>query len=101
MIFENFEIALILLGKFQNFQKCIAAIHPKSPSQTCNYSTSATPEIITKLIVVSNSLISLIRLILEVKYGDDSLLAKPEKFCVTIFKGDITNKKETVKCIWK
>ena len=29
MIFENFEIALVLLWQFQNFQKCTRAIHPK------------------------------------------------------------------------
>ena len=26
-----------LLGQFQNFQKCIRAIYPKSPSQICDY----------------------------------------------------------------
>ena len=28
VIFENFEIALVLLGQFQNFQKCTRAIYP-------------------------------------------------------------------------
>ena len=37
VIFENFEIALILLRQIQNFQKCTWAIYPKSLSQTCNY----------------------------------------------------------------
>ena len=36
-IFENFDIALVLLGQFQNFQKCTRAIYPKSPSQICDY----------------------------------------------------------------
>ena len=35
--FGNFEIALVLLKEFQNFQKCTWAIYPKSPSQTCDY----------------------------------------------------------------
>ena len=35
--FENFEIALILLGLFQNFQKCTGAICHKSPFKTCDY----------------------------------------------------------------
>ena len=29
VIFENSEIVLILLGQFQNFQKCTRAIYPK------------------------------------------------------------------------
>ena len=29
VIFENFEIALVLLGQFQNFQKCTRASYPK------------------------------------------------------------------------
>ena len=37
MIFEKFEIALVLLGHFQNFQKCTREIYPKSPSQVCDY----------------------------------------------------------------
>ena len=36
-IFENFEIALVLLGQFQNFQKYTRLIYPKSPSQACDY----------------------------------------------------------------
>ena len=36
-IFENFEIALVLLGQFQNFQKHTRLIYPKSPSQACDY----------------------------------------------------------------
>ena len=30
MIFENFEITLVLLGQFQNIQKYNLAIYPKS-----------------------------------------------------------------------
>ena len=37
MIFENFEISLVLLGQFQNFQKCTRTIYLKSPFQTCDY----------------------------------------------------------------
>ena len=37
VIFENFEIALVLLAQFQNFQKYTRAIYLKSPSQTCEY----------------------------------------------------------------
>ena len=37
VIFEKFEIALVLLGQFQNFQKCTRTIYPKSPSQPCDY----------------------------------------------------------------
>ena len=37
VIFENFEIALVLLGQFQNFQKCIRPIYPKSLSETFDY----------------------------------------------------------------
>ena len=37
VIFENFEIAPILLWQFQNFQKCTWEIYTKSPSQTCDY----------------------------------------------------------------
>ena len=33
----DFEIALLCLGQFQNFQKYTRAIYPKSPSQTCDY----------------------------------------------------------------
>ena len=29
MVFENFEIVLLLLGQFQNFQKCTWAIYLK------------------------------------------------------------------------
>ena len=31
MIFENFEIALDLLGQFQTFRKCTQAIYPLLP----------------------------------------------------------------------
>ena len=37
VIFESFEIALVLLGQFQNFQKSTRVIYPKLPSQTCDY----------------------------------------------------------------
>ena len=37
VIFERFEIALVLLGQFQNFHKYTWAIYPKSPSQTSDY----------------------------------------------------------------
>ena len=37
VIFGSFEIALVLLGQFQNFQKCTRAIYPKSPSQQWDY----------------------------------------------------------------
>ena len=37
VIFENFDIALVLLEEFQNFQKLTRAIYPKSSSQTCDY----------------------------------------------------------------
>ena len=33
MIFENSNITLVLLRQFQNFEKYIQAIYPKSPSQ--------------------------------------------------------------------
>ena len=36
-IFEKFEIALILVGQFRNFQNCARAIYSKSPSQACDY----------------------------------------------------------------
>ena len=36
MIFENFEIVLISLGQFQNFQKFSQASYAKLPSQTCS-----------------------------------------------------------------
>ena len=36
MILENFEIALVLLRQFQNFQKCTRTIYPWSLSQTCD-----------------------------------------------------------------
>ena len=42
VIFENFEIALVLPRQFQNFQKCTRAIHPKLPSRTCDYYTNST-----------------------------------------------------------
>ena len=31
MIFENYEIALLLLRQFRNLQKCTRIIYPKSP----------------------------------------------------------------------
>ena len=34
---KNFEIALVSLGQFQDFQKCTQTIHSKLPSQTCDY----------------------------------------------------------------
>ena len=37
VIFEKFEVALVLLGQFQNFQKCTRAIYRKLPSQACDY----------------------------------------------------------------
>ena len=37
VIFENFEIAHVLFGQFQNFQKCTQAIYPKLPSEICDY----------------------------------------------------------------
>ena len=37
VIFENFEIALVLLRQFQNFQTCTRAIYPQSPSQEYYY----------------------------------------------------------------
>ena len=38
MVFESFEIALALSGKFQNFKKKFArSIYSKLPSQTCDY----------------------------------------------------------------
>ena len=43
MIFINFEIALNLLGQFQNFQSCTRVIFPKSPSQTCDYQYEFVP----------------------------------------------------------
>ena len=36
MISENFEIALVLLLQFQNFQKCIREIYIKLPTETCD-----------------------------------------------------------------
>ena len=35
--FEKLEIALVLLGQFQNFQKYTLVIYANSPSQTCDY----------------------------------------------------------------
>ena len=37
IFFENFEIALVLHGQCQNFQKYTRAVYPKSPSQICDY----------------------------------------------------------------
>ena len=37
VIFEKFEVALVLLGQFQNFQKCTRAIYRKLLSQACDY----------------------------------------------------------------
>ena len=37
MIFENFEIDFVLIGQFQDFQKCTQAIYPRWPSQTYDY----------------------------------------------------------------
>ena len=34
VIFENFEIALVLLGQFQFFQKCTRAIYPPNHAIT-------------------------------------------------------------------
>ena len=36
-IFENFEIARVKRGEFQNFQKCAWAIYLNLPPQTCDY----------------------------------------------------------------
>ena len=36
VIFENFEIALVSLGEFQNFQKSTRVIYSKSPCQACD-----------------------------------------------------------------
>ena len=35
--FWKFWITLVLFRQFQNFQKCIRAVYPKSSSQTCDY----------------------------------------------------------------
>ena len=37
VILENFEIAHVLLGQYQYFQKCTRVICPKAPSQKCDY----------------------------------------------------------------
>ena len=37
LFFKIFEIALVLLRQFQNFQKRTRAIYPKSPNQTRAY----------------------------------------------------------------
>ena len=42
VIFENFEIALVSLGQFQNFQKCTRGIFSKLPTKTCNYQYTST-----------------------------------------------------------
>ena len=41
LIFENFEIVIVLVGEFQIFQKCTRVVYPKSPSQTA-YRNSCT-----------------------------------------------------------
>ena len=37
-IFENFEIARVKRGQFQNFEKIMSVIYPKNrPNQACDY----------------------------------------------------------------
>ena len=43
VIFENFEIPVVLLGQFQTFQNCTRAIYPKSPSHIVITSTNFVP----------------------------------------------------------
>ena len=40
MTFENFEIALVLLGQFQNFKKRNRATYPKSPKHVITSTNS-------------------------------------------------------------
>ena len=49
VIFENFEIPVVLLGQFQNFQNCARATYPKSPSHFVITSTNFVPFSISDL----------------------------------------------------